>query len=183
MVNGPQRRLRPAIPTPPSPGVGPSPERPQRRKDPKAESVLAGSTVANTPNLDDAGSVGESVRMLEDSKGHLCKWSILLYCGLELKIGSQVYIGDSATLSYLDTIRDLVETTLGQSRFTMDPQKHKILEGSIFTPAQSRHTNILPDREAADFLIDSYFSNVRYFEQIVIPRLISSLDDRHHPDS
>jgi hypothetical protein len=70
----------------------------------------------------------------------------------------KVYLGDSATLSYLDTIRRLVESTLGPSEFTADKHKHKILEGSIST---ARPTHVLPDREAADFLLDSFFSNVR----------------------
>lgn len=58
-----------------------------------------------------------------------------------------VYLGDSASLSYLDTIRRLVESTLGPSGFTSDVHKSKILEGSISTGI--RPTHILPDREAA----------------------------------
>lgn len=69
-----------------------------------------------------------------------------------------VYLGDSASLSYLDTFRRLVESTLGPSDFTKDENKYKLLERSIST--DSRPTHVLPDREAAEFLVDSFFSNV-----------------------
>lgn len=74
---------------------------------------------------------------------------------------NQVYLGDSASLSYLDTIRRLVESTLGPSEFTRDKHKQRILEGLISVAA--RPTHVLPDREAADFLVDSFFSNVKIF--------------------
>lgn len=70
---------------------------------------------------------------------------------------NQVYLGDSASLSYLDTIRRLVESTLGPSEFTRDKHKQRILEGLIST---ARPTHVLPDREAGEFLVDSFFSNV-----------------------
>lgn len=69
-----------------------------------------------------------------------------------------VYLGESASLSYLDTIRRVVENTLGPSDFTRDSHKNKIVEGSIST--SRRATYVLPDREAAEFLIDSFLSNV-----------------------
>ena len=59
-----------------------------------------------------------------------------------------VYLGDSASLSYLDTIRRLVENTLGPSDFTNDPHRSKLLEGSI--RVERKPTHVLPDREAAD---------------------------------
>lgn len=71
---------------------------------------------------------------------------------------SLVYLGESASLSYLDTIRRVVESALGSSDFTRDALKHKIVEGSIST--SRRATYVLPDREAAEFLLDSFFSNV-----------------------
>lgn len=70
----------------------------------------------------------------------------------------KVYLGDAASLSYLDTIRRLVESTLGPSAFTNDANRLKILEGSI--TVEKKPTHVLPDREAAEFLIDSFFSNV-----------------------
>lgn len=69
-----------------------------------------------------------------------------------------VYLGDSASLSFLDTVRHLVENTLGPSDFTKDPRRHKLVEGSI--SVRRKPTPVLPDREAAEFLIDSFFSNV-----------------------
>ncbi|KAL2071056.1 hypothetical protein VTL71DRAFT_12291 [Oculimacula yallundae] len=84
-------------------------------------------------------SLQEQLRMLQDSKGRL------------------LYLGDSATLSYLDTIRKLVESTLGPSSFTNDVHKGKIVEGSLSTSL--RPFCVLPDREVADFLVDSFFSN------------------------
>jgi hypothetical protein len=77
---------------------------------------------------------------------------------------SIVYLGDSASLSYLDTFRRLVETTLGPSNFTRDENKYKLLERPIST--DSRPTHVLPDREAAEFLLDSFFSNVSIWTRI-----------------
>lgn len=71
-----------------------------------------------------------------------------------------VYIGDSAPLSYLQTIRQLVGTVVGSSAFTIDPQRHKILEASVSIPPPHQHTCTLPDREVAFFLVESFFANV-----------------------
>lgn len=71
-----------------------------------------------------------------------------------------VYIGDSATLSYLQLIRMIVESSTGPSPFTMDPQRHRIIE-SIGTVAPTvRNTHLLPDRITAMSLIESFFINV-----------------------
>ena len=75
---------------------------------------------------------------------------------------SIVYIGDSAALSYLQTIRQLVSSVIGTTPFTIDPQRYKILETSIPTPPTYTHTFILPDKEAAFFLTDSFFTSVSY---------------------
>lgn len=71
-----------------------------------------------------------------------------------------VYLGDSASLSYLDTIRRLVESTIGPCNFTNDVHKGKLVEGSISTGLTP--TYVLPDKEAADFLLESFFSNVSF---------------------
>jgi hypothetical protein len=71
-----------------------------------------------------------------------------------------VYVGDSASLSFLQSIRRLVEGSLGTSAFTMDSNRHKIVEASISTPPGYRHTYALPDLEAARYLTDSFFDNV-----------------------
>lgn len=99
----------------------------------------------NVPNGDSSENnegevLNEQSRLLNDGKGRL------------------LYLGDSASLSYLDTVRRLVESTLGPSGFTKDANRLKILEGSISVDKKPVH--VLPDREAAEFLIDSFFSNV-----------------------
>lgn len=71
-----------------------------------------------------------------------------------------VYVGESASLSYLQSIRRLVEEHIGPSAFTNDGNRHMILEGIISTPPKFQFTYALPDREAAFFLIDSFFSAV-----------------------
>ncbi|RYP21183.1 hypothetical protein DL766_007994 [Monosporascus sp. MC13-8B] len=80
-------------------------------------------------------------RMLQDSTGRL------------------LYVGDSATLSYLQLIRMIVESVSGPSDFTLDPRRHRIIENAI-TLQDARPTGVLPDRRTADILVDSFFRNV-----------------------
>jgi hypothetical protein len=72
-----------------------------------------------------------------------------------------VYLGDSATLSFLQSIRRLVEKRLGPSLFTMDSCRTKILEATISPAASVQHNYALPDQDTAQFMIDSFFTNVR----------------------
>ncbi|KFY76560.1 hypothetical protein V499_03851 [Pseudogymnoascus sp. VKM F-103] len=97
--------------------------------------VMESTSVANS----EGQRLGEQLRMLQDGKGRL------------------LYLGDSASLSYLDTIRRLVESTIGPCNFTNDVHKGKLVEGSISTGLTP--TYVLPDKEAADFLLESFFSN------------------------
>ncbi|KAB5540453.1 putative fungal-specific transcription factor [Coniochaeta sp. 2T2.1] len=100
----------------------------------------AGVTISRVPSRgSEEERLNEQSRLLNDGKGRL------------------LYLGDSASLSFLDTIRRLVENTLGPSDFTKDPHRHKLVEGSI--TVVKKPTHVLPDREAAEFLIDSFFSN------------------------
>ncbi|KAB5576486.1 putative fungal-specific transcription factor [Coniochaeta sp. 2T2.1] len=100
----------------------------------------AGVTISRGPSRgSEEERLNEQSRLLNDGKGRL------------------LYLGDSASLSFLDTIRRLVENTLGPSDFTKDPHRHKLVEGSI--TVVKKPTHVLPDREAAEFLIDSFFSN------------------------
>jgi hypothetical protein len=71
-----------------------------------------------------------------------------------------VYVGDSASLSYLQLIRMIVESISGPSQFTMDPSRHKLMENMINLPPNIRTPHILPDRETANILVESYFTNV-----------------------
>lgn len=50
-----------------------------------------------------------------------------------------VYVGDSATLSFLQLLRMMVENAAGQSPFTNDPRRHKIVEGQFSLPAGARY--------------------------------------------
>ncbi|TVY44118.1 Thiamine repressible genes regulatory protein [Lachnellula occidentalis] len=70
-----------------------------------------------------------------------------------------VYLGDSATLSFLQTIRRLVEKRLGPSTFTTDAKRHKILEATVTGRDAVQHNYALPDRESARCMVDSFFTN------------------------
>lgn len=56
----------------------------------------------------------------------------------------------------------IVENVSGPSRFTQDPNRHRIVENTVFLPPHIRHTHLLPDRQTADVLVDSYFINASY---------------------
>lgn len=50
---------------------------------------------------------------------------------------------------------------MGTSMFTVDPHRHNILEASMQAqPTTFQYAFTLPDREAALFLVDSFFVNV-----------------------
>lgn len=68
-------------------------------------------------------------------------------------------MGDSASLSYLQLIRMIVESVSGPSDFTLDPRRHRIMENTI-SLQDARPTGVLPDRRTADILVDSFFTNV-----------------------
>lgn len=81
-------------------------------------------------------------RMLEDGTGRL------------------IYIGDASTLSFLQLLRMIVETTVGPSPFTMDPERHKILETPFSLSPDTELTHLLPEKQTALILVDSFFANV-----------------------
>ncbi|KAI1979187.1 hypothetical protein LOZ55_002243 [Ophidiomyces ophidiicola] len=137
----PTHRFPPYFPAiSPRPLVGGMPAAPT-----ESRSSMLYSTTSVEQNEEE--SLDEASRMLQDGRGRL------------------LYLGDSASLSYLDTIRRLVERTVGVSRFTSDPHKHSLLELSI--SAGLKATHVLPDRETAEFLIDSFFSNTIGIMQIL----------------
>jgi hypothetical protein len=70
-----------------------------------------------------------------------------------------VYIGDSATLSFLHLFRLMVESISGQSSFTLDPSKESIVENVVSLPSYVRPPSMLPDRHTADVLVQSFFIN------------------------
>jgi hypothetical protein len=47
------------------------------------------------------------------------------------------------------------------SPFINDPKRHRILESIIDFPDNTKVPSILPDKQTADILIESYFINVR----------------------
>jgi hypothetical protein len=71
-----------------------------------------------------------------------------------------VYLGDSATLSFLQLIRMNVESVAGESAFTQDPQRFWIVERKSSLPANHLHTHLLPDRQTANILVESFLTNV-----------------------
>jgi hypothetical protein len=72
-----------------------------------------------------------------------------------------VYLGDSATLSYLQLIRIRVEHAAGKSPFTEDPSRHQLLEVAVTLPpdARSPHFRLPPDPQGR-VLADAFFTNV-----------------------
>jgi hypothetical protein len=72
-----------------------------------------------------------------------------------------VYIGDAATLSFLQLIRTYVESVTGPGNpFIMDPRRLKIVENTITLPPNIRRTHLLPDKQTATVLMKSFFTNV-----------------------
>ncbi|RFU31785.1 hypothetical protein B7463_g4540, partial [Scytalidium lignicola] len=73
--------------------------------------------------------------------------------------GRLLYLGDSASLSYLQLIRMIIENVAGPSPFTSDPKRHRIVEPIITLPPNLCHTHLLPDKQTANVLVQSYFIN------------------------
>lgn len=80
--------------------------------------------------------------------------------------GRVVYIGDSATLSFLQLLRMMVETVSGSSPFTSDPRRHKIVEGQYSLPSGYRHIHLLPDIQTATVLVEAFFVNTHGLVQV-----------------
>lgn len=101
-------------------------------------------------------------RMLQDQTGRLRRSA---HTTLRLGDADQllVYIGDSSTLSILQLIRIIVESTAGPilaSNFIHDPKRHRIMENIIDFPENTKLPCFLPDQETAQVLVESYFTNV-----------------------
>ncbi|KAJ4360744.1 uncharacterized protein N0V89_001311 [Didymosphaeria variabile] len=60
----------------------------------------------------------------------------------------------------------MVENAAGQSPFTDDPRRHKIVEGQFSLPAGARHTHLLPDQRTARVLVDAFFINTHGLLQV-----------------
>lgn len=119
--------------------------------------VSRGTTVQS--NQDEEAVVYTQTRMLQDPTGRL------------------LYVGDSATLSFLQLLRMIVENVSGVSTFTNDPRRHKIVEGQFSLPAGARHTHLLPDQRTARVLVDAFFINTYGLLQIFErQRFVEDLD-------
>ncbi|KAJ4993769.1 fungal specific transcription factor domain-containing protein [Stagonosporopsis vannaccii] len=105
-----------------------------------------GTTVGSGP--DEEAIIYSQSRMLQDPTGRV------------------LYIGDSATLSFLQLLRMMVETVAGPSSFTNDPRRHKIVEGQYSLPPGFRHTHLLPDKQTARVLADTFFINTHGLLQV-----------------
>jgi hypothetical protein len=103
--------------------------------------LLSRGSTADGP--DEEAVVYNSTRMLQDPTGRL------------------LYVGDAATLSFLQLIRMIVDNVVGPTPFTMDPRRHRIVETSMSLPQNIRRTHLLPDRQTANVLVEAYFTNVR----------------------
>ena len=108
------------------------------------------STNVTTPHdgADDVAEFPSQSRMLQDPTGRV------------------IYIGDAATLSFLQLLRMMVETVAGPSPFTTDPRRHKIVEGQYSLPLGYRHTSLLPDEQTARLLVDAFFVNTHGLLQV-----------------
>lgn len=109
--------------------------------------VPSRATTANSGPDEEAVIYSQS-RMLQDPTGRV------------------LYIGDSATLSFLQLIRMMVETVAGSSPFTNDPRRHKIVEGQYSLPSGYRLNNLLPDLQTAHVLVEAFFINTHGLLQV-----------------
>ncbi|KAF2194939.1 hypothetical protein K469DRAFT_698498 [Zopfia rhizophila CBS 207.26] len=119
---------------------------------------FAGQLIVEQPTLmsrattqsgqDEEAVVYTQSRMLQDPTGRL------------------LYVGDSATLSFLQLLRMMVENVAGNSPFTNDPRRHKIIEGQFSLSSGARHTHLLPDKATAYVLVDAFFINTHGFLQV-----------------
>jgi hypothetical protein len=81
-----------------------------------------------------------------------------------------VYIGDSATLSFLQLLRMMVEPVVGHCPFTDDPRRHMITESTFTLSSTARLNTLLPDQKTAGILAESFFVNVSRCRANIPPR-------------
>ncbi|EPE10259.1 fungal specific transcription factor domain-containing protein [Ophiostoma piceae UAMH 11346] len=156
-------------------GRGPKPRRLSRDKDAPSElerrfspssqphhhhhhslprvSVLPATAVSNDQPLEDRTRTStNSGQDEEDVLEHTTRL-------LKDQTGRMLYIGDSATLSYLHLLRRMIESISGPSDFTTDPSKGNIVENVVDLPPQIRPPSMLADRQTANVLVESFFTN------------------------
>ncbi|CAF9927960.1 MAG: hypothetical protein ALECFALPRED_003918 [Alectoria fallacina] len=133
------------------------------RADLKPE-IKVQSDRASTSGGDEEADNHTMTRMLEDGTGRL------------------VYMGDASTLSFLQLLRMIVETTVGPSPFTMDPERHKIKEIPFSLPSDTELTHLLPDRQTALILVDSFFVNTHALVEVFDEKEFLKKMDRCYSD-
>lgn len=166
-VNEPSRLL--GLPTPIPP---PAPPGLQPGREPETE-IRSRQSTASGP--DEVAEVYTETRMLQDPTGRLCGYPSLVLSRFFLLIERLVYLGDSATLSYLQYIRMIVESVHGPSQFTTDPSRHRLMEATSNLPPDTRAPVLLPDRKTADVLVKSYFTNVSLLVRIIVNDVTSNV--------
>ncbi|KAF2114421.1 fungal-specific transcription factor domain-containing protein [Lophiotrema nucula] len=119
----------------------------QQQTDDQPPGLMSRGTTVQS-GQDEEAVVYTQTRMLQDPTGRL------------------LYVGDSATLSFLQLLRMMVENVAGASPFTNDPRRHKIVEGQFSLPSGSRYTHLLPDQSTARVLVDAFFINTHGFLQL-----------------
>ncbi|KNG48516.1 fungal specific transcription factor domain-containing protein [Stemphylium lycopersici] len=115
-----------------------------------SENGRPATSLATTPHdgSDDVAEFPSQSRMLQDPTGRV------------------LYIGDAATLSFLQLLRMMVETVAGPSAFTTDPRRHKIVEGQYSLPLGYQQTHLLPDERTARVLVEAFFINTHGLLQV-----------------
>lgn len=102
--------------------------------------------------------VYNSSRMLQDPRGRLCNSPNLSYFQYMTNI-LQVYLGDAATLSFLQLVRMIVEWNSGPTPFTSDPRRHRITENTSSLPKNTRAIQLLPPKETSLVLLHAFFDH------------------------
>ncbi|OMP87014.1 putative transcriptional regulatory protein C3C7.04, partial [Diplodia seriata] len=119
---------------------------------------------ASTDGNEEEAVVYSQMRMLQDPTGRL------------------LYVGDAASLSFLQLLRMMVENVAGPSAFTTDPRRHKITEIPFSLPATMRHTHLLPDKRTAYILVESFFINTHGFLQVFERHAFTAALERCYSD-
>ncbi|KAH7170321.1 fungal-specific transcription factor domain-containing protein [Dactylonectria macrodidyma] len=98
--------------------------------------------------------------MLPGPIGRFCKQHVFLKTlAISYLILRLVFVGDPATFTYLQAIRVKVEEVAGPSQFTLDSQRHSIIEPCVNTPDQIPNTPMLLEKKVVDLLVKYYFTN------------------------
>lgn len=92
-------------------------------------------------NSEDEVDVISMIRMLEDRHGRL------------------QFVGDSANISFVQLLRMMVETIFGPSAFTLDPERHRMIDTSDEVSLDPSVRHLLPGYETTCLLVKAFFTN------------------------